>query len=101
MLYSLVDLMNLARTKLILGSGYSSYSEVAARWGGTWGRSLPILMAGKDFGDVILEEPGAYLARAKPAWRVRREAYARAARERRDMPRGTIHRKYAMRRDAR
>lgn len=30
MLYSLIDLMNLASTRLILGSGYSSYSEVRA-----------------------------------------------------------------------
>ena len=58
MVYSLVDMMNLARTRTILGSGYSSYSEVAARMGGTWGgRGLPILMAGKDFGDTILEKP--------------------------------------------
>lgn len=65
MMYSLVDMMNLARTKLILGSGYSSYSEVAARMGGTWGRGLPILMAGKDFGDTILpNEP----KKAKPGW---------------------------------
>ena len=27
--YSLIDMMNLARTRLILGSGWSSYSEVA------------------------------------------------------------------------
>ena len=53
MLYSLVDLMNLARTKLILGSGYSSYSEVAAQMGGTHGAGLPILMAGRDFGTIV------------------------------------------------
>ena len=28
MIYSLVDMMNLARTRLILGSGYSSYSAL-------------------------------------------------------------------------
>ena len=28
MLFSLVDMMNLARTRIILGSGWSSYSEV-------------------------------------------------------------------------
>ena len=53
MVYSLVDLMNLARTKLILGSGYSSYSEVAAQIGGSRGGALPILMAGRDFGTIV------------------------------------------------
>ena len=38
LLYSLVDLMNLARTRLILGSGYSSYSEVASQVGGSRGK---------------------------------------------------------------
>ena len=33
--------------------------------GGTWGRGLPILMAGKDFGDTIL---GAEPKRPKPGW---------------------------------
>ena len=69
MLYSLVDMMNLARTKMILGSGYSSYSEVAARMGGTWGRGLPILMAGRDFGDSILPSEKKH---AKPGWSRRR-----------------------------
>ena len=53
MYYSLADMLNLARTKLILGSGYSSYSEVAAQMGGSKGRSLPILMAGRDFGKIV------------------------------------------------
>jgi len=53
MLYSLVDMMNLARTSLILGSGWSSYSEVAAYMGGVDGRPLPMLMAGRDFGNLI------------------------------------------------
>ena len=53
MLYSLIDLMNLAATRLILGSGYSSYSEVAAHLGGTRGEALPILMAGRDFGAIV------------------------------------------------
>ena len=33
-MYSLIDMLNLAGTRLILGSGYSSYSEVAAQIGG-------------------------------------------------------------------
>ena len=49
----LADMLNLARTKRILGSGYSSYSEVAAQMGGSKGRSLPILMAGRDFGKIV------------------------------------------------
>ena len=57
-MYSLVDMMNLARTKLILGSGYSSYSEVAAQIGGKRGAALPILMAGRDFGTIIERRHG-------------------------------------------
>ena len=53
MVYSLADMLNLARTKLILGSGYSSYSEVAAQLGGSRGAALPILMAGRDFGTIV------------------------------------------------
>ena len=53
MIYSLAMMMNLAQTRLILGSGYSSYSEVAAQMGGIKGRSLPMLMAGKDFGRIL------------------------------------------------
>jgi len=54
MIYSLVDMMNLARTKFILGSGWSSYSEVAAYMGGDgFGEPLPILMAGRDFGEIV------------------------------------------------
>jgi len=53
LVYSLVDMMNLARTRQILGSGYSSYSEVAAYLGGTKGKPLPILMAGRDFGEIV------------------------------------------------
>ena len=53
MLYSLIDMLNLARTRLILGSGYSSYSEVAAQVGGVGGKALPILLAGRDFGKII------------------------------------------------
>ena len=58
MMYSLVDMMNLARTKLILASGYSSYSEVAAQIGGKRGAALPILMAGRDFGTIIERRHG-------------------------------------------
>ena len=53
MIFSLIDLMNLAATRLILGSGYSSYSEVAAQLGGSRGDALPILMAGRDFGTIV------------------------------------------------
>jgi len=52
MIYSLVDMLNLGRTHLILGSGWSSYSEVAAYMGGMEGRPLPMLMAGRDFGKI-------------------------------------------------
>ena len=52
-IYSLVDMLNLGRTKLILGSGWSSYSEVAAYIGGAQGQPVPILMAGRDFGEVV------------------------------------------------
>ena len=62
MIYSLVDMMNLARTRLILGSGYSSYSEVAAQMGGRHGAALPILMAGRDFGTIV-ERRGARTTR--------------------------------------
>ena len=55
MLFSLIDLMNLARTRMILGSGYSSFSEVAAQLGGysSNGEAIPILMAGRDFGAIV------------------------------------------------
>jgi len=53
MLFSLVDMLNLARTHLILGSGWSSYSEVAAYIGGHAGKPVPILMAGRDFGVLV------------------------------------------------
>ena len=33
--------------------------------GGTWGRGLPILMAGRDFGDTILERES---KKPKPGW---------------------------------
>jgi len=51
-IYALVDMMNLAHTRLILGSGYSSYSEVAAHLGGSRGKPLPTFMAGRDFGKI-------------------------------------------------
>ena len=53
MIYSIVDMLNLGRTKLILGSGWSSYSEVASYIGGAQGQPVPILMAGRDFGVVV------------------------------------------------
>mmetsp|Transcript_13376 Transcript_13376/g.31847 ORF Transcript_13376/g.31847 Transcript_13376/m.31847 type:complete len:467 (-) Transcript_13376:237-1637(-) len=77
MIYSLIDMMNLARTRLILGSGWSSYSEVAAYMGGDGsGNPVPMLMAGRDFGqivdrgqvqaDSILGDEQRYLADANP-----------------------------------
>lgn len=48
--YALIDLLNLARTRVIIGSGYTTYGEVAAWMGGSNGRSLPMLIAGRDFG---------------------------------------------------
>lgn len=55
---SLVDMLNLARTRMILGSGYSSYSEVAAQMGSLHGESLPILTAGRDFGTIVGRSKG-------------------------------------------
>ena len=52
LVYSLVDMLNLARTKFILGSSWSSYSEVAAYWGGEGGEPLDLFQAGKDFGEA-------------------------------------------------
>lgn len=65
--YSLVDLMNLARTRMILGSGYSSYSEVASRMGGSRGWGLPIRMAGRDFGEIMIPLENKTL----PGWKTR------------------------------
>lgn len=64
---ALVDMLNLAHTGRILGSGYSSYSEVAAWLGSTRKlipgidgqerpgpfKSVPIELAGRDFGEKI------------------------------------------------
>lgn len=55
LLYAMVDLINLSRTRLILGSGYSSYSEIAAQIGGRFGKAMVILLAGRDFGTKIVE----------------------------------------------
>ncbi len=74
MLEAMADLLNLARCRRILGSGWSSYTEVAARWGGgadggadeggagagwLFGSSssdgsegVPVERAGVDFGEV-------------------------------------------------
>lgn len=59
-LYALIDMLNLARTRLILGSGWSSYSEVAAFIGGQAGRPVPILMAGRDFGALVVKLQSRY-----------------------------------------
>ena len=66
MTYSLVDMMNLARTRMILGSGYSSYSEVASQMGGKHGNAVPILMAGRDFGNIVERQRGG--ASASRSW---------------------------------
>jgi len=42
LLYSLADMLNLARTRLIMGSGWSSFSEVAAILGGAAAGTLPL-----------------------------------------------------------
>jgi len=57
MRYSLIDMINLARTRLILGSGWSSYSEVAAYWGGEGGKPVPMLLSGRDFGSLVNVPP--------------------------------------------
>jgi len=72
MQYSLIDMMNLARTRLILGSGWSSYSEVAAYWGGEEGRPIPMLMAGRDFGLLV---DGHSSASSRPRPQVFREDF--------------------------
>ena len=97
MRYSLIDMMNLARTRLILGSGthntatplgwpgccpaaqlcspdlvssyrkppgWSSYSEVAAYWGGKGGKPVPILLSGRDFGSLV-DVPPAVVATSR------------------------------------
>ena len=64
LIYSLVDLLNLGRTRFILGSGYSSYSEVAS-WLGAYSprpgddiQPLRLEMAGRDFGKELLPSSG-------------------------------------------
>ena len=69
---ALVDMLNLARTRRILGSGYSSFSEAARFYGAThsllidrgtpagdsgweWFHSLPEFeTAGVDFGEAVI-----------------------------------------------
>ena len=48
---ALTDILNLARTSRLLGSGYSSFSEVARYYGSSdWiGTELPFEAAGTDF----------------------------------------------------
>ena len=65
MIFSLIDMLNLARTHLIPGSGWSSYSEVAAYIGGQKGKPVPILMAGRDFGTLVKKD-GSSRANPKP-----------------------------------
>ena len=49
---ALTDILNLARTRRLLGSGYSSFSEVARFYGAAniFGTELPFEAAGIDFG---------------------------------------------------
>ena len=67
--YSLADLINLARTRLILGPGYSSFSEVATRMGGNFQRALTIQLAGRDFGGERILMP----KRHRPSWAMDRQ----------------------------
>lgn len=53
LIYSLADMMNLARTRMVLGSGYSSFTEVATQLGGSQGNPLPSRLAGRDFGRLV------------------------------------------------
>ena len=56
--YALADMLNLARTSRVLGSYYSSFSEVAALGLGTswpFGRPVPREYAGVDFGEGVDE----------------------------------------------
>jgi len=80
MIFSLVDMINLARTRLILGSGWSSYSEVAAYWGGKSGQPVPILMAGRDFG-VLVDSSRNPRSTPKPACCLPLDAVATTDRE--------------------
>ena len=47
--------------------GWSSFSEVAAYWGGEGGRPVPILVAGRDFGLVVDAPPVLAAAPKRPA----------------------------------
>ena len=51
-----MDLLNLARTRSLLGSSWSSFSEAAAYYGGEGGSPLQLLLAGRDFGTPALRE---------------------------------------------
>ena len=64
--YAMVDMINLAHTRLILGSGWSSYSEVAAHLGGSGGQPKRVLMAGRDFFGPG-QQPASASAAAPPA----------------------------------
>ena len=55
-----------------LFAGWSSYSEVAAYWGGEEGRPIPMLMAGRDFGLLV---DGHSSASSRPRPQVFREDF--------------------------
>ena len=75
MVASLVDMLNLARCQRILGSGWSSFTEVAAQWGGGGGGGeggeeddgVPLERAGIDFGVLIPREQSATAAASAAA----------------------------------
>ena len=67
--FALIDMLNLGRTRLVLGSGHSSFSEVAAKMGassGRFARGLPIRLAGKHFGNRRLLQNAADVAAVGP-----------------------------------
>ena len=79
---ALADLLNLARTSLVLGSGWSSFSEVAVQLGGTYRSPLNLELAGSDFGTVLLSKPIISPSNACP---MREDVMNTAARFRWDM----------------
>ena len=56
---ALADMLNLARTRRILGSSYSSFSEAARFFGRAdlRGMQLPMEFAGVDFGEGVDDAP--------------------------------------------
>ena len=66
-LYLLSALLTRFLTYLVLyWPGWSSFSEVAAYWGGEGGRPVPILVAGRDFGLVVEAPPVLAAAPKRP-----------------------------------